>query len=380
MSDKKTYFQKCWLQEPDFKPWLQEDSSNLFFFHCKVCKKSCSLANKGIGALKTHMKGDKHREKMKLICGSSSQDTIISHFKPLQKNREQVAAASGSSVSLPSSPSTSDVPISSLSVPPPPSPSPVCQSQSTIQQSICKDDVLKAEILWAIKVISDHYSCASSEKTGKLFTKMFPDSQIAKKFACGSTKCSYLIKYGLAPYFMGDLKKKLSSKLFVVSFDEALKKKLKHAQMDFVICFWDNQLKQVVTRYFTSEFLGQCRAIDLLAKFKSGLAGLNCNRMLQISMDGPATNWSFYDSYIEEQNKDKEAPQVLELGSCGIHVVHGAFKSAIEASGWTIDSILRSMYYLFKDSPARSMKYEKLTSEKRYAMKFCTTQWLEDVL
>ena len=88
MSDKKTYFQKCWLQEPDFKPWLQEGSSNLFFFHCKVCKKSCSLANKGIGALKTHMKGDKHREKMKLICGSSSQDTIISHFKPLQKNRE----------------------------------------------------------------------------------------------------------------------------------------------------------------------------------------------------------------------------------------------------------------------------------------------------
>ena len=37
------------------------------------------------------------------------------------------------------------------------------------------------------------------------------------------------------------------------------------------------------------------------------------------------------------------------------------------------------MYYLFKDSPARSMKYEKLTSEKRYPMKFCTVWWLEDV-
>ena len=47
-------------------------------------------------------------------------------------------------------------------------------------------------------MVLDHYSCTSSEKTGKLFSRMFPDSYFASKFACGKTKCGYLIKYGLA--------------------------------------------------------------------------------------------------------------------------------------------------------------------------------------
>ena len=100
---------------------------------------------------------------------------------------------------------------------------------------------------------------------------MFPDSQIAKRFACGSTKCSYLIKYGLAPYFMGDLKKKLSSKLFVVSFDEALNKKLKQAQMDFVMVPYlaeeiQNILKTLMSLFVKRSVLEKADTIRKLAR------------------------------------------------------------------------------------------------------------------
>ena len=31
---------------------------------------------------------------------------------------------------------------------------------------------------------------------------MFPDSSIAKIFSCGNTKCGFIVKFGIAPYFV----------------------------------------------------------------------------------------------------------------------------------------------------------------------------------
>ena len=57
---------------------------------------------------------------------------------------------------------------------------------------------------------------------------MFPDSNIAKNFACGKTKCSYIVTYGLAPYFKSLLNDTLSSlDCFVAMFDESYNKLLK---------------------------------------------------------------------------------------------------------------------------------------------------------
>ena len=64
-----------------------------------------------------------------------------------------------------------------------------------------KANVLFAELLWAMKVCSAHYSHNSCESSGLLFQKMFPDSGTASSFTCGEMKSSYLINYALAPYF-----------------------------------------------------------------------------------------------------------------------------------------------------------------------------------
>ena len=54
-------------------------------------------------------------------------------------------------------------------------------------------------------LVHEHYSlqklftlvmgCALIIDTSTLFTKMFPDSSIASKFACGVMKCSYLTSF-----------------------------------------------------------------------------------------------------------------------------------------------------------------------------------------
>ena len=97
-------------------------------------------------------------------------------------------------------------------------------------------------------------------------------------------------------------------------------------------------------------------------------------------MDGPATNWSFFEKLLQERaESDPDLPMLINLGSCGIHVVHGGFKSGVEATGWKLDSLLRSMFYLLRDSPARRDDFTTVTGSTLFPLKFCGTRWLEDV-
>ena len=94
-------------------------------------------------------------------------------------------------------------------------------------------------------MVESHYSCNSSERSGKLFSSMFPDSALARNFACGATKSRYMITFGLAPYFLDALKDKVKlSSDYVLLFDESLNKKNKMKQMDFHVRFWNENIVQ----------------------------------------------------------------------------------------------------------------------------------------
>ena len=54
-------------------------------------------------------------------------------------------------------------------------------------------------------VASSNFSFASCINVGSVFQEMFHDSDIAKGFSKSSTKVSYMIFYGLGPYFLETL-------------------------------------------------------------------------------------------------------------------------------------------------------------------------------
>ena len=91
---------------------------------------------------------------------------------------------------------------------------------------------------------------------------MFPDSKIADKMTLGSTKLSYLITHGLAPYFHDEFMKLIDSS-YVLCFDEAFNEISKKGQMDLVIRFWDSSVNQVTSRYLSSSFMGHSTAQDI---------------------------------------------------------------------------------------------------------------------
>ena len=93
--------------------------------------------------------------------------------------------------------------------------------------------------------------------------------------------------------------------------------------------YFDDGTDQVITNYLTSVFLGRATAADLLAKFKEGIAGLPQSKLMQISIDGPSVNWSFLNKYEDDLTPEDIEEKLLHIGSCGLHVINGAFHTGI---------------------------------------------------
>lgn len=101
--------------------------------------------------------------------------------------------------------------------------------------------------------------------------------------------------------------------------------------------------------------------------------------MLQLSMDGPNVNFKTLRLLKEEKEHDVDSPQLLDLGSCGLHTVHCAFKAGVNATPWAIIEFLRALYNLFKDVPARRGDYAAITKSEMFPIKFCSIRWLENI-
>ena len=204
----------------------------------------------GIAAVKSHMKSKQHNQIMKHKQSPSTQ--LITNFfsgasssVPATGDIDEPGSSISSSIH---SEQTSDA----LVIPPP------------SRVVLVPDDVLRAEVLWVFKILTSHYSFKSCKDINQLFSKMFPDSQIAQSFSCGATKCAYLTCFGLYPYFHELLIEKIRAvKNYTVSFDESLNPINQKKQMDMMVKFWDQEMNKVTDRYFTSECLGHATAADM---------------------------------------------------------------------------------------------------------------------
>ncbi|KAM7281494.1 hypothetical protein ISCGN_006217 [Ixodes scapularis] len=95
-------------------------------------------------------------------------------------------------------------------------------------------------------------------------------------------------------------------------------------------------------------------------------------------MDGPNVNLKFPRSLKEELRASDTNHQILDIGSCGIQVVSGAFKAGHAATHWDLVVFLCGSYNLFKCVPARRADYIHFTGSALFALKFCSVRWLKN--
>jgi hypothetical protein len=349
----KSNFQDLWLENETFKAWLQKKPGDPHKARCKVCAKDISISLHGITALHSHADGTKHKERL-------PKDTPISFFKRTEPSSSTAPLSSNDAGDSSKASSSS--------------------KQTTISTCTNKQLVTKAEIIWALDVVMSKYSFNSSSNKGDLFTTMFPDSEIAKDFSCGKTKCGFIVKFGIAPYFLELLNSQLKDlEYFVALFDESFNYVAKKNQMDLHIRFWDSNKDVVATRYYSSEFLGKSSANDICSHFEQCLGPLEKEKLIQVSSDGPNVNLLFL-KVLAEKRKDEELTQLIDLGTCGLHTAHNAIKHGEKASEWQLKKLMSSMIKIFHEAPGRRADYKTITdaTEKDYPMLFVSHRWVEN--
>lgn len=307
---------------------------------CKLCSKTIDISNMGEAALTSHMKGKKHA-------------TAVSAAKTIPIN----VFLGGANATAPNASSTTNT------------------TQASLDYS-SKNEVMTAEIRWVLKVLNSHYSYLS-EDIAKVFTNMFPDSKIASQFLCGEKKCACIAAFGLAPYFKRLLLKEVSEQTaYVILFGESLNHCLQSKQMDIHIRLWEDA--EVKSKYICSEFLGHSTATDIVEKLCNTLSEIGMINLIQLSMDRPNVNWKVFEM-LQKEMQQQVVKSLLNVGSCGLHVLHNSFRAGSCAAGWDIEHTLLCLYWLFHDAPARHEDFVNATGCSIKMLKFCKHRWLENV-
>ncbi|CAH0549771.1 unnamed protein product [Brassicogethes aeneus] len=376
----QTLYNKEW--ETRF-PWLESHPQDQYAARCKWCNHcSIAVASMGITAIKSHEKGNKHGRaseaykktvplinqwivRPKILPTKDSEPSSSKSADDPSIGNQSLAECKKTQMDLLQGPASQSVPND--------------HQKKTLEFYLIKKSVAAAEIRWCLQTVISHRSLRNSEKDCILMKAIFPDSKIAENLRLKKDKICYGITYGLGPYFRSELIEKIKNcDLYVVGFDESLNKYAQSQQMDVSVRYWDSQENEVKTRYLTSVFLKSAKANDILEGLKKALVESSMKKILQISMDGPNVNFKVLKLLSAELRPEKDDPQLLDIGSCGIHTLHGAFKTGIMATGWNLIDLFRALYNFFKDVPARRGDYIRITNCNLFPLKFCSIRWLEN--
>ena len=130
--------------------------------------------------------------------------------------------------------------------------------------------------------------------------------------------------------------------------------------MNILISYFDDIESMVKVCYLTSNFIGHSTHTDLYQEFSSALKEFDGNKLLQISIDGPNVNLKFLDAIAKNRDAN-EQHKLIFIGTCGLHVIHGAFKTGAESADWKMKKILKAAFQILHDSPAKREDYKSIT-------------------
>jgi hypothetical protein len=225
-------------------------------------------------------------------------------------------------------------------------------SQTPSQQ----EQVLAAEILWALKVAESNYSYASCDGLPYLFRRMFP-GQIPEHFTMSKSKISYLISDGIGPHYRRELCTYIrnTGTFFTLQYDETCNSQNKK-QCDLLLRYWSEDTGQICVQFLKSLMFGHAKGKDVAAAILETLNEegfqLPLKQLLSLGSDGPNVNKTIWTA-INEHLKESALPGMLPFISCSLHVVHNAFRQGLNKYGENAEELVLDLFYFIKASPCR---------------------------
>ena len=77
---------------------------------------------------------------------------------------------------------------------------------------------------------------------------------------------------------------------------------------------------------------------------------------------------------LSQHHKERSFHSLINIGSCGLHIVHGSFSQGKTKSGWSLKKISKGIYYVLHNLPAHREDYESVTGSNSYPLSFCSTR------
>ena len=235
--------------------------------------------------------------------------------------------------------------------------------------------IIEAEALWSLFVTKHNLSFQSSDHATKLFHRMFPDSEIAKKFAWGHTKTAAIIKHGLAPHYHEQTVHNMS-RFFSVLIDESNEKNDKSCII--LVRVLDINAGDIRTRFLDMPIVSVGTAQNLFVALKESLHRNNLDFSKCIAFMSDTTNVMKGARSGVQQLIKNECPQVLDVG-CICHLADLTVKAGMKALHVDIDQLFVDVFYSYHNSKRKQqfcdLRCPLFTSEPHSMVEPFTLCW-----
>ena len=128
--------------------------------------------------------------------------------------------------------------------------------------------------------------------------------------------------------------------------------------------------KKYCSVYYNWRFPQRPNTANLKQEILNAIKDMDMGKFLHLGMDGPRRNWPPSCQYGFQK--------ALDIGSCSLHILHGAFQTGMILPVWDRGKILKILYKIFDESPACCNVYLHEGTSKVFAMKVCSIRRIEN--
>ncbi|XP_076812013.1 zinc finger protein 862-like [Clavelina lepadiformis] len=313
MSERKNVFRDDYQDyEREFKG-IKRSLKGECFAHCNICNCDINLEAIGKTAISTHTDTEKHKKCVIMINSSQSMNNFFTSRSAPTTTDYKAAAAEGT---------------------------------------------------WAFHTVKHQQSFLTNDCTSRLFKAIFPDSNIAKKFASARTKTTSIVTGVFVPYAQKMFLSELGVQPFSISVDASNHNEVK--------------LFPLVIRFFNAKVGVRVRLLDLRSMPGETSAqitnfilssiqenGLDMKQLSSFSADIAPVNFGGSQHSGKNNVFSRLKEQTLHLipVGCPAHILHNAAEKGSERLTLDIETIVLKIGSHFKSQTGRAMRLKHFCEE-----------------
>nr|XP_042908229.1 uncharacterized protein LOC122271344 [Parasteatoda tepidariorum] len=152
-------------------------------------------------------------------------------------------------------------------------------------------------------------------------------------------------------------------------------------ELQTVVRYWSDAQNCVISQHLKTMFIGSATAKNIFKKLTEAMdeMKLPLGKLLMLGSDGPNVNKKVH-RLMNEEVKLISDRELVDIGTCNIHIVHNAFLKGLNELGENAADLITSVYHFFDGWPSRWDNFviiqEKEGVPHNKMIKHCSSRWL----